>query len=364
MVQDIAVKRMIRGVIPLLVFLVSCTKRGNVAVNNPPVTNGNGTWMVSTLAGNGTKGYLDGSLANSSFSFPEDITITADGSLYVTDVLNHRIRKLSGNSVSTFAGNSTAAIVNGSGLGASFFYPYSICSNDNGNLYSTDENDTRIRKLNFDAMVTNFSGSEVSGFLDGQATVARFGYGNYVTAAQGGALYVSDADNNRIRKVNAEGSVTSLAGDGTSGFADGTASLSRFSYPAGIANDKDGNVFIADRGNFRIRKISAAGIVSTVAGTGVPGYKDGAGTEAQFSSDMRDLAIDKDGVLYLTDANTIRKITPDGKVSTIAGSSAGYADGAAADAKFDYPNGLAIDQNGNIYVADTNNNRIRKLSRQ
>jgi sugar lactone lactonase YvrE len=198
--------------------------------------------------------------------------------------------------------------------------------------------------------VTTYGGTATPGFKDGSAGIAQFNPGNSIVADAQGNLYVADAGNNRIRKISSNGQVTTIAGPAP------------FASPGGIAIDKQGNLYVADRGNFNIRKITAAGNVSLFAGSGVSGHKDGNAGEAQFSENLRDIAIDEQGNLYLSDGDMIRKITQQGIVSTIAGSSPGFSDGEGTLATFNFPNGLGIDAQGNIYVADLNNNRIRKIS--
>jgi len=136
--------------------------------------------------------------------------------------------------------------------------------------------------------------------------------------------------------------------------------VAKFDHPKGIAQDKDGNIYIADNGNHRIRKLSTDDMVTTVAGSGIKGLADGSMAVAQFF-DIADMIIDVDGNLIITDASRLRKITPKGDVSIFLGSDAGYSDGDSSSAKFNSPTGLAIDAAGNIYVADRMNNRIRKI---
>lgn len=340
----------ILGIIILVGGFISCKKKTSEAnpITNPP---GDKKWVVTTVAGEGSPTFVNGPVLNATFHFPEDVAVTGDGTtLYVTDVLNYCIRKIKAGQVSTFAGSSGFDIINGNGISAQFRNPYSVTLDANGNLYTSDENDPRIRKINPGADVSTHAGKASSGFADGIADSAQFQPGNYLIADAAGNIYVADIGNNSIRKVSISGQVTTIA------------ESAQFLFPGGIAVDRDGNLFVADRGNFRIRKITPAGDVSTIAGSGVSGDKDGNASVAQFSLDMRDLVIDGLGNLYLAEQNRIRMINPLGVVSTIAGSAAGYKDGEGSEAKFNFPNGLGIDAQGNIYVADLNNNRIRKLS--
>lgn len=343
-----------------IVFLIglSCKKSKDV---DPPPPAPEKKWIVTTIAGNGTASFVNGPVQSATFHFPEDVAVTNSGIVYVTDVVNKVIRKIANGEVSTSAGGAGFDIINGNGPAAAFKSPYGIAMDANNNLYTTDDNDPRIRKISSANDVSVYSGSDMPGFFDGDAATSRFSAGAYLVADAAGILYVSDGINNRIRKISLSGQVTTIAGSGIAGFKDDNGIASQFSFPGGITIDKDGNLYIADRGNFRIRKISATGNTSTIAG-GTQGNKDGKGGDAQFSQDMRDLVADGQGNLYLSDDNRIRKIDAQGTVSTIAGGISGFQDGDGTAAKFNYPNGLAIDSQGRIYVADLNNNRIRRIS--
>lgn len=169
--------------------------------------------------------------------------------------------------------------------------------------------------------------------------------------------------NERVRKISTGGQVSTYAGNGMEGITDGDLSTAQFRFPAGIAFDELGNLFMCDAGNLCIRKVTPAGVVSRFAGSGTKGTADGNATNAQFYA-IIDLIADSQGNLYVIDDNRIRKVTPQGDVSTIAGSNAGFADGEGTIAKFKNPLGLGIDTQGNIYVADVNNNRVRKITFQ
>lgn len=209
------------------------------------------------------------------------------------------------------------------------------------------------------------------GAADGAGTAARFNQPFGVAADGAGNVYVTDRDNNTIRKVTPAGVVTTLAGTaGVVGSADGTGAAASFDYPTGIATDSAGNVYVADYGNYAIRKITPAGVVTTLAGiVGARGSTDGTRATARFNGPLS-VATDSAGNVYVADvgipelANTIRKITPAGVVTTFAGTAgaSGSNDGTGTAARFDFPRGLTTDSAGNVYVADYDNHTIRKIT--
>ena len=231
----------------------------------------------------------------------------------------------------------------------------------------TSSNNT-IRKITPAGVVSTLAGlAGSSGSADGTGSAARFCYPYGVAVDGSGNVYVADTDNYTIRKITPAGVVSTLAGlAGSSGSADGTGSAARFDYPYGVAVDGSGNVYVADSGNNTIRKITPAGVVSTLAGmAGSSGSADGTGSAARFNYPTG-VAVDGSGNVYVADTgnNTIRKITPAGVVSTLAGTagSSGSADGTGSAARFYYPYGVAVDGSGNVYVADNDNYTIRKIT--
>ena len=215
------------------------------------------------------------------------------------------------------------------------------------------------------AHVITLAGDASPGFRDAtQSTQATFSDPFGIAVAEDGTVYVADAgESNRIRKIATDGGVTTLAG-GTEGFSDGTGAQASFNTPSALAIDTAGNLYVADTGNNRIRKVTPEGAVSTIAGDGTAGYVDGPAAQSRFNGPIG-VAVDKDGNVYVADTynDRIRKISSDGQVTTIAGAgTASYADGATSAAMFDTPCGIAVMTDGSLVVADTGNNQLRKIT--
>ena len=268
--------------------------------------------------------------------------------------------------VSVVAGSATGdpGNVNGVGESARFNRPHGVAVDRQGTLFVADSGNHVIRRISPAGAATTLAGSGVGGYLDGPATSARF-YGPHAVAADGaGNVFVADRGNHSIRKISPAGVVTTLAGNGTPGFSDGLGASARFREPSGIAVADDGVVYVADTSTHAIRRITAAGVVTTVAGDGTAGFANGAGSSARFNNPW-ELAVDDHGTLYVADADNqrVRMITPDGVVSTLAGTGTwGFADGPGASAAFTNMHGLDIDADGNVFVADVNNNRVRRVA--
>ncbi|MFN9595917.1 MAG: SMP-30/gluconolactonase/LRE family protein [Bacteroidota bacterium] len=269
-------------------------------------------------------------------------------------------------SVYTVAGKAgISGSANGQGTSASFNNPYGIASDSQGNLYVANRFGNTIRKIDPSGNVTTYAGTGTPGATDGPATTATFNEPWGVTCDSIGNVYVADTRNYKIRKISASGQVTTVAGIGTSGVTNGIAALAQFSYPTGIATTPNGSiVYVSDQMTHTIRKIEN-GLVSTFAGTSYSiGSNDGQGAMAKFYN-PNGLAIDANGNLYVADESNhkIRKVTPSGYVSTIAGNgSAGSTDGPALQASFNRPWGVCVLETGDLLVSDSDNFTIRKLS--
>lgn len=270
---------------------------------------------------------------------------------------------------SLLAGQPGAAgMINATGNAALFRSPNGLAVDGEGNLFVADESNHVIRKITPAGVVTTFAGLALSGGSDnGTGTQARFLYPRGLTIDTGGTLYVADTFNHTIRKISPAGVVTTLAGRaGNAGAVDGKGPAASFNYPVAVSIDPAGNLYVADRSNHLVRKVTPDGTVSTLAGTvGVSGAADGLGAAARFDNPAG-IATDTNGTVYVSDSynHAIRRISPDGLVSTLAGlpGVGGSNDGTGRNARFLYPNGLASDRYNNVYVAEGSNSTIRRIS--
>jgi len=343
-------------------------------------------YTFTTLAGvaDGSVGSNDGTNNGARFNWPEDVTLDSAGNLYVADTFNNTIRKMTpfGTNwvVGTIAGTAgTIGSGDGTNLAAQFSAPSAITVDTNGNLFVADTDNHTIRKITpvgTNWVVITIAGTAGTiGSTDGTNLVAQFNYPSGITVDTNGNLYVSDTDNETIRELTPVGTnwvVSTIAGKAEiPGSTDATGTNALFSGPSGITLDSAGNLYVADAGNDTIRKlrlIEANWVVSTIAGMpppANPGSTDGTNRTALFSSPS-DISADGLGNLYVADTSndTIRKMTPLGTnwvTSTLAGLAGitGITDGTGTNALFNFPYGVTTDHAGNLYVADTLNSTIR-----
>lgn len=320
---------------------------------------------VNTLAGS-SQGFLDGTGSTAKFDHPIGLATDSFGNIYVADAWNHKIRKITPAGVVITLAGSTQGFADGPGVAAKFNSPQGVATDASDNIYVADSSNNKIRKITPEGLVSTLAGSDLQGFADGTGASAQFNLPIGVATDISGNVYVADQFNNKIRKITQTGVVTTLAGS-TQGFADGIGTAAQFNNPIGIATDMSGNVYVGDIVNYKIRKITPAGIVSTLAGS-TQGFADGIGAAAQFYYPFG-VATDATGNVYVADNNNnkIRKISPTGVVTTLAGSTPGFADGTGGTAQFFNPQGVATDAQGNIYIsnfADFGNHNIRKITQQ
>ncbi len=321
--------------------------------------------IVTTLAGDGVQGSDDGATNTARFSTPSGVAIDAIGNIIVADQSNHRIRSISLDGVvRTVAGSGDVGDTDGASATAKFDSPKGMAIDASGNIVVADVFNNRIRSISASGVVSTIAGSGDFGAIDGASTTASFNFPSAVAIDSSGNIIVADRVNHRIRSISTGSVVSTIAGSGIQGFANGASATAEFSSPSGVAIDAFGNIIVADTDNHRIRSISASGLVSTIAGSGTFSFADGASATARFNL-PEGVAIDTSGNIIVVDNRNhrIRSITPDGIVATIAGSSQSFADGVGSNARFNVPSGVAIDASGNIIVTDSNNNRIRKIYR-
>ncbi len=330
---------------------------------------------IVTNAGTGIAGYSgDGGAATlAKLNTPQGIAVDTSGNLYIADYTSACVRKITpAGIISTYAGTGTPGYSGdgGSATVAKLQRPGFVAIDDSGNLYISDRFEHRIRKVNSFGIISTYAGTGTPGYSGdgGLATAAQIDNPDGLVVDNTGNLYFADALNNRIRKITPSGIISTIAGNGVAGFSgDGTiATSAELNTPVDIKIDTAGNLFISDGGNYRIRKITPTGIISTIAGTGVAGYggDGGSSLSAQINGNLN-LALDKNGNLFLSDNQRIREITSSGIIYTIAGNgAAGYSgDGSAAIyAELNTPTGLALSGSCGLYVADCFNSRIRFIS--
>lgn len=326
-------------------------------------------YTVTTFAGQaGSSGAANGTGAVARFSSPAGIAVDVTGTVYIADTFGPSIRKITPDGlVTTFAGKAgNDGTADGTGEVARFSRPRGLAIDGSGNLYVSDQTSFTIRKISPAGEVTTFAGlGGVGGSTDGTGAAARFSDPDGLALDATGNLYVADGANHTIRKITPAGVVSTFAGvAGLRGSVNGPPDVARFNDPTGLAIDNLGNLYVTDSGNYTVRKISPAGIVTTVAGQLAYGYIDGVGEAARFW-EPRGLAIDAGGNLYVTDAvvHVIRRIDPAGVVSTLAGGlNQGSADGIGTAARFGYPRAIAVDASGVLYITDTQNHTIRRAA--
>ena len=319
---------------------------------------------VFTIAGTGEKGDKNGPGNEATFYHPQGIDIRADGTIIIADGRIHKIRgiDLDGN-VYTIARTGESGDKDGPGNEATFNYPVGIVVRNDGTIIVSDMYNRKIRGIDLNGNVFTIAGTGVIGDKDGPGNEATFYHPQGIAVRNDGTIIVADTGNCKIKGIDLDGNVYTIAGTGEVGDKDGLGNEAIFYYPRGIAVQNDGTIIIADTYNHKIKGIDPDGNVFTIAGTGEVGDKDGPGNEAMFNY-PHGIAVRNDGTIIVSDTanHKIRGIDPDGKVYTIAGTGKiGDKDGPGNEASFNDPHGIAIRVDGTIIVSDTLNSKIRGI---
>jgi sugar lactone lactonase YvrE len=327
-------------------------------LRKPLPTKFNWKAQVLSIAGNGAPLFNDAPQpTQAGFSDPFGVAIGRDGTLYISDAGDsNRIRKLTREgTLLTVAGEKEGFA---DGIPASFNTPSGLALDDEGNLYVADTGNNRIRKVTTEGVVSTLAGNGSAGYVDGPASSAEFNGPIGLAVDSQNSIYVADTYNDRIRKITADGFVTTVAGSAEPGYRDGPASNSQFDTPCGIVIKADGTLIVADTGNDKLRQISPARDVTTL------GINFDGDPNRNWPRSPIGLALTHDGFLYVTehDRGTIVQIDPNGRAVVLAGSHQGYSEGFGPDARFNHPTGIAIDNRGDLVVADSANYILRRIN--
>jgi gliding motility-associated-like protein len=325
--------------------------------------------LVITIAGVlDSVGALNGPALQSHFNNPHGIAVDGFGNVYVADRFGHRIRKITtGGIATTLAGSGNSGTLDGNGVNAEFNEPWGLCADSLGNVYVADTRNNLIRKIDLNGNVTTLAGSGSFGTTNGPALGATFGNPTGIEIDETtGTIYVADHLTHIIRKIDPAGNVSTLAGAPyLTGNTNGVGLAATFNRPYGLTLDNSGNILVADEWNHLIRKVTPTGVVTTVAGNGVIGSSDGTGANVSFNYPW-DITVDNNGNIFVADGynDVIRKIDPSANVSTYVGTAgnSGATDGTGPAATFNGATGIAyFDDTDELYVADAYNELIRKI---
>jgi sugar lactone lactonase YvrE len=332
------------------------------------------TFTISTVAGNGSLAYAGDAGAATAASFhPWCVTLDSKGNLYISDWLNNVVREVAVNgTISTVAGNGTLGYSGdgGTATSAQLAYPCGLAFDAAGDIFIADSANNVVREVTTAGNISTIAGDNILGYQGdgGLATAAELYEPTGLAMDTAGNLYIADSGNNVIRVIYPNGYLTTFAGQREAGYSGDGAISAQFYYPKGLATDTAGNLYVADMGNSVIRKISlATGVISTLAGNGIAGFSGDGGLAVTAQLSFPDsIAVDNSGNLFIADIGNqrIREVLANGQIETVAGNgSRGYSGdgGAATQAEFNTPASVAV-AHGTVYVADEDNNVIRQLT--
>lgn len=346
------------------------TGYGGVLKFTTPSTGNTYTGIVTTFAGSGTSGYLDGAAMSAQFNNPEGVSVDSKGNVFVSDAFNNVIREISSaGSVSTVAGTQGAiGFQDGKGTNAEFYSPAGSAVDAQGNIYVADRGNNVIRKITPDGTVSTYAGTGTAGYRNGAATsaylksssdsLAMFNGPTGVAVDASGNVYVADRGNNVIRKILPTGRTMTVAGNIVKGFIDATGAVALFNHPSGVVIDSKGDLYVTDEGNSALRKVTSAGVVSTIIGNPV---------QTDILNIPSALAIDANDNVFIVDegGRVFEYNSSNNALYFLAGSlTSGLTNGTGSSVRFNYPQSIAVDGQGNIYIADQYNNVIRKMNVQ
>ena len=335
--------------------------------------------IISTVAGNGLAEFSgdSGPATLAGLNSPAGVAIDGAGNVYIADPNNSRIRIVDTSGIITTVVGSGSLFSSGDGgpaVSASVFDPWDVVTAPAGSVFLTERDfdleGNRVRKVNASGDITTIAGTGLAGFSGdgGAATAARLNFPTGLAIDSAGSVYIADAFNSRLRKIDSGGIITTVAGDGTFGFGGdgGPAVAASLNFPQGVAVDATGQLYIADSGNFRVRMVDVFGDITTVAGSGIDGFSgDGGPATAAAVSSFSGIAVDTAGNLYIGDSGNrrVRRVDTSGTITTVGGDGnpGSSGDGGPATSASLTPTDVIVESSGNLYVMDASNNRIRKI---